>query len=155
MNRVKLAAAYTAGAYLVDVVLRREIAAREARAYADSVNKPMLNVGAGAPGTALFGSTLYGDVNMDLGAPRVPCRPGVICHGDAHKLPFEDREFGSLLASHVLEHLDRPDRALAEWQRVADRLWVITPSWWAPHTWLHPGHRWYFAGDGSKLALWK
>jgi len=42
-------------------------------------------------------------------------------------------------------------KAFDEWTRViggdTNALFIITPYWWAPHTWLHPGHLFY-ATDG-------
>lgn len=149
------AVAYSGMAYLIDVPLRRAIAAAAARKYADSRNLPLLNVGAGTGKTALFGATLYGDVNTDLsGHKDVPHgTPGVVTYADAQDLhDFADGQFGAVLASHVLEHLPDPQRAVSEWLRVSggdhNALFIVTPSWWAPHTWLHPGHLWYF-GDAA------
>ena len=155
------AALYAAGAYVVDVPVRRRSAATAARDYAAARGKPLLNVGAGTGNSALFGSTLYGDVNVDLcGRTDVPHGPTVVTAADATALPFPDGYFGAVLASHVLEHLPDPDAALREWLRVVggDRgaLFVVTPSWWAPHTWLHRGHLWYFSdgkGGGMRTKL--
>ncbi len=145
-----------AGVYIVDVPLRRASAAARARAYANARGLPLLNVGAGTGETALFGSTLYGDVNTDLNGRRdVPHgTPGVVTYANAEDLSaFRDGSFGAVLASHILEHLPNPDRAIAEWLRVVGgdpaALFIVTPSWWAPHTWLHAGHLWYFPdGEG-------
>jgi len=66
---------------------------------------------------------------------------------------FRDGSIGAVLASHVLEHVPDPELALSEWRRVTGdsaAVVVVTPSWWAPHTWLHPGHRWYFAGGEGR-----
>jgi SAM-dependent methyltransferase len=50
----------------------------------------------------------------------------VVAEGD--DLPFPDGAFDFVLASHVLEHLPDPIRALREWQRVARRyLFVVLP----------------------------
>lgn len=144
--------------YLLDVPLRRAQAARAARAYADARGKPLLNVGAGTGKTALFGSTLYGDVNLDLGAPRgVSDGPDRVSWGDAQDLSrFPAGAFGAVLASHVLEHLSDPASALREWLRVVGgdpgALFIVTPAWWAPHTWVHPGHRWYFPDHQGCLS---
>ena len=150
----KLAAA-VALSYVVDVPVRRAVAASAARRYADLRGLPLLNVGAGTGKSALFGSTLYGDVNVDLyGRTDVPHgTPGVVTYADAHDLSaFRTGQFGAVLASHVLEHLEDPQAALGEWQRVtggdAGALFIVTPSWWAPHTWMHAGHLWYFP-DGK------
>lgn len=140
-----------AATYVVDVPLRRSSAAARARAYARARGLPLLNVGAGTGRTAMFGATLYGDVNVDLGGRRdVPHgTPGVVTYADAQDLSdFKTGQFGAVLASHILEHLPDPARALREWLRVVGgdqkALFIVTPSWWAPHTWLHAGHLWYF-----------
>jgi SAM-dependent methyltransferase len=151
-------AAGLAATYVADVPLRRVVAARQARAYAKARGLPLLNVGAGTGRTALFGATLYGDVNVDLGGRRdVPHgTPDVVTYADAQDLrDFRTGQFGAVLASHILEHLPDPQRAVSEWLRVVggDRgaLFIVTPSWWAPHTWLHAGHLWYFP-DGQGCA---
>lgn len=152
------AALYTAAAYVLDVPVRRALAARRARAYADAKGLPLLNVGAGTGRSAWFGETLYGDVNVDLfGRKDVPPgAPGTVTYADAHDLgAFKTGQFGAVLASHVLEHLESPMVALREWRRVTGNdpgaLFIVTPSWWAPHTLLHPGHLWYFS-DGAGCA---
>lgn len=149
------AALYTAAAYVIDVPIRRALAARRARAYADAKGLPLLNVGAGTSRSALFGRTLYGDVNVDLYGRKDVSHgtPGEVTYADVQDLgAFKDGQFGAVLASHVLEHLPSPMKALREWVRVTGRdpgaLFIVTPSWWAPHTLLHPQHRWYFA-DGQ------
>lgn len=145
---IKTALGYVASAYIKDVVVRPRQVASLARSYCDRVGKPLLNIGAGTASTslrtALLGPTLWGDVNVDNAAPRdVPHGPKRVSFADAYQLPWADHLFGAVIASHVLEHLARPDLALIEWRRVADKVFVVVPPWWAPHTWLHPGHRWY------------
>ncbi|HEX8387081.1 MAG TPA: class I SAM-dependent methyltransferase, partial [Rubricoccaceae bacterium] len=41
--------------------------------------------------------------------------------GSVYALPYADRQFDLVLCSEVLEHLDRPEEALAELKRVARR----------------------------------
>jgi len=38
--------------------------------------------------------------------------------GDGHDLPLRDASVGSIVCSHVLEHVARPDRVIAEMHRV-------------------------------------
>ncbi len=150
-----LALGWAGVAYVADVLVRPMEVAEQARAFARSTGKPLLNVGAGTPGTslrsALLGPTLWGDVNVDIAAPRdVPHGPGAVSYGDAERLPFADKQFGAVIASHVVEHTERPALVLAELERVADRSFVIVPRWWAAHTWAHPGHRWFITDAGAQ-----
>lgn len=46
--------------------------------------------------------------------------------GSVYALPFDDDAFDLVLCSEVLEHLDRPDEALAELRRVARRHVAVT-----------------------------
>jgi len=158
---IEVIAAYSAATYLADVVCRPNAIAKVARAAARSKGKPLLNVGAGTPSSslrvALFGDTSWGDINVDLAATR-QWRPGLtsgVFYGDVHSLPFPDGMFGAAIASHVIEHVDDPQKALKELCRVADVVFVVWPAWWAPHTWLHPGHQWYRRPDGSHARLWR
>lgn len=143
--------------YFLDVPVRRTMAAKAARQFADYKGKPLLNIGAGTNGTALFGSTAHlGDVNVDLAGRRdLPHGTrGAVTYADAMDLrDFPDGVFGAVLASHILEHLSNPRRAIAEFMRVVGHdpggLFIVTPSWWAPvHTFGHPHHFWFFA-DGA------
>jgi len=109
----------------------RSRALREAYSYARRVKKRVLNAGCGS-------LPPYGDVNLDITPLPVPN----FVLGNIEDMPFEDKEFGACVASHVLEHVDDPKRALEECHRVADRVWIIAPPWWDAGTWLTPTHRW-------------
>jgi len=145
-------AAYTLTAYVWDVLIVSALVARRARRAADAAGLPLLNVGAGTPRSSLralcFGPTLWGDVNVDLAAPRsVAHGSDRVSYGDAEALPFATGAFGAVICAHVLEHVRDPDAAICEAHRVARHVFFVVPSWWAPHTWLHPGHRWFFTRD--------
>jgi len=71
-------------------------------------------------------------VGVDIGA-ELRDNPNVAdpVHGDVQRLPFADASFDAALASHVMEHLSRPDEALAEIARVlrsGGRLLLLTPN---------------------------
>jgi hypothetical protein len=145
---LKAALGYVAGAYVNDALVRPKQIAGLARGYCDRVGKPLLNLGAGMPETSLraliFGSSLYGDVNLDKSAPRIPHGPDRVSYGDPCNLrDWSDRHFGAVIACNILEQLERPDAALTEWRRVADRVFVVVPKWWSPSTWLNFSNRWY------------
>jgi ubiquinone/menaquinone biosynthesis C-methylase UbiE len=152
------AGAWTAGSYAYDVILRSWAAAMYCRALSRRLGKPFLNVGAGTRRSsfraALLGPATYGDVNVDIAAETDHQGPGTVTHGSIYNLDFPDKHFGVALAAHVLEHLERPDDALRELERVADQVVIVTPRWWAPHTWLHPGHRWFISSTGGLFPLW-
>ncbi|MFH2074044.1 MAG: methyltransferase domain-containing protein [Pseudomonadota bacterium] len=151
---------WIAGTYIADVILRPYVIAGYARELARQLGKPLLNVGAGTRTSslrcALLGPTTWGDVNLDVAAVGTRPGPGSVSAGDIMAIPYPDRHFGVAIASHVLEHLERPDLAMNELHRVADYVIVILPRWWAFHTWAHPGHRWFIdqAGHGYKLWGW-
>ena len=62
---------------------------------------------------------------------------------------FEDKTFSVALLSHVLEHCENPERALAEAQRVADNVVVELPSPLDITAWTTPSHRWVFIGNNK------
>ena len=144
--------------YYLDVVHRPVQIAKLARLRARQRKKPLLNVGAGTPGSslrvAIFGPTQWGDVNCDYAVPPGTQRRGV-CHCDVHRLPWPDRTFGAVIASHTLEHVADPMAATAELARVADEVYVLTPRWWSPVTWLYWDHRWYRDAAGRWHPLWQ
>jgi SAM-dependent methyltransferase len=48
--------------------------------------------------------------------------------GDATKLPFKDKSFDFIIASHILEHMPNPEIFLKEIQRVGKAGYIETPS---------------------------
>ena len=152
-------AGFAIGAYLVDVFIRPHIIAKNAVYEAKSRRKPVLNVGAGTPDSSLraklIGPTLWGDVNMDIASKEKTCTPDNVCYGDINDIPYPDKYFGAVIASHVIEHVNDPDKALSEMHRVANKVYAIVPKWWAPHTWLYPDHKWFISPNGGKIPLWK
>jgi len=111
---------------------------RRARKLANCARKPLLNVGCKSVYTE------SSDINLDIvrrSAPR-------FVRGDIQNLAmFDDKEFGAVYASHVLEHVKDPDAALKELHRVSENVFIITPLPIWPWTWLHPGHKWIMWGS--------
>lgn len=160
MNPVlAFAGLYGAGAYVLDVMERPDRAFQQARVAADRRARPLLNIGAGTPGSSLRSAIearpLPGDVNLDISGSG-PHGPRTVSYGDVQDLSdWPDGHFGAAVASHVLEHVEDPMAAAAELRRVTDGpVYVLSPRSWAPHTWLHPGHRYAIAADGRLSALY-
>ncbi len=153
---------HTIPAYVYDVIYRPAVIAQKAHAYAAKKGKPVINVGAGTPQSSLrvrlFGPQLYGDINCDLNG-KAQCTPKGVCQCDIMNLKFPNKYFGAAIASHVIEHVPDPQKAVRELMRVADAVYIIVPLWWAPHTWLYTDHKWYVKeidkkGNLKMLKLW-
>lgn len=114
---------------------------RHARQLADEAGKPLLNVG--CPSTNPMWHPC-GDVCLDLDPGRLlRCTADRPLRADIRAIPYPDKHFGAATCFHVLEHLPTvadAEAALAELHRVADRVFVLSPSRWSPTAWLNPGH---------------
>ena len=58
--------------------------------------------------------------------PLVSDRPTILAMGE--KLPFKDKAFDFVIASHVLEHTASPEKFLAELERVSHAGYIETPD---------------------------
>lgn len=113
-----------------------------ARAAADALNKPMLNVGCGV---THFLSHPCGDYCIDANPKRlVGCQARHSIVADVRNLSrFSDKQFGSALCSHVLEHLPTvadAEQAVSELHRVAHHVYILSPSRLLVVAWAHPEH---------------
>lgn len=59
-----------------------------------------------------------------------------VVFGDASRMPFKDKAFDFVIASHILEHMAEPDNFLKELQRVGKAGYIETPN--ALFERLHP-----------------
>jgi hypothetical protein len=110
---------------------------QQAKEVAEKNGKPLLNAGCGSAYTELC------DVNLDIDKQTVPN----FVVGDIQDLRmFGNKQFGAAYASHVIEHVEKPEAALRELSRVADEVFVITPLPIWPSAWLDPDHKWIFWG---------
>jgi len=137
-----------AGVQITEINERRQIY-NQARVYADSIEKPLLVVGA-----PKFGfNHPCGDVTID-NWEHVP----TYCSyelADVRNIPYPDGYFGAAYISHVVEHLPTIEdafKALDELERVADRVFVVSPHKYSIAAWLHPNHSlWVTSMDDSYL----
>lgn len=134
-------------AYANHVLLKPAQVAALARSYADRARKPMLTFVA-PPGTTLKSfvrrSLAVGDVNLHPAGLSRSAGPGQIGRGSPYQIPVRPRSFACVFSCDTLEHLDRPDLALLEWHRVADKVFLVVPPWWTPEAWLS---QWYIDSD--------
>jgi len=128
---------------------RRQIF-NQARDYADSIGKPLLVVG-----TPKWGfNHPCGDVTIDI-------QPGLgrFCEveiADVRDIPYPDNSFGAAYCSHVLEHLNTIEdafQALDELERVADRVFTVSPHKTSLMAQLYPCHHLWVTPSGDGYIL--
>lgn len=94
------------------------------------VPKSALVLEVGSGGSPYFRSNVlidaYEETRERHWAPFVKDRPSVLGVGEA--LPFKDKAFDFVIASHVLEHSADPEHFLLEMQRVAKAGYIETPD---------------------------
>ncbi len=104
--------------------------------------------------------------DLDLGAghlgragipfKEVDGKPVYTC--SIEKTPFGDKEFDFVYTSHVLEHVDSPERACAEIQRIGKRGYIETPTL-GKDIFLNTGkisnHRWYLVKFNNTLHFFE
>ena len=85
--------------------------------------------------------------------PLVKDRPTVF--GFAEKLPFADKSFDFIIASHVLEHSHDPVRFLSELQRVAKAGYIEVPDAFMERLNPYRDHRLEIAESEGRLIITK
>ena len=138
------------GAYAARDLLHVTITKAAAFEYARQLNngKGIINLGAGPHRTY--------QAQVIAEAPEILANIDIVPDGiprflqldiETAPLPFGDKQFGCALLSHVLEHLDNWQFALAEACRVADNVVVVLPHPGYFSGWLWPEHRQHFSRD--------
>ena len=64
-----------------------------------------------------------------------------IVHADAEDLPFGDGEFGFVWCSELLEHVDHPEKVIAEAKRVGRHGVILFSTPLNPNFRLDPDHK--------------
>jgi len=131
---------------------------KSAKAFALARDKPMLVAG-GPWGTKRIRHLLKvpahgnGDVCFDINYCAIEGHPcGLIA--DVAYIPFADKSFGAAFASHLLEHLpstDKAGKALAELNRVADAVFIVSPPRQSIGGWLTADHHLWVWQKGNKI----
>ena len=126
-----------------------------ASAYAVERNKPLLIAG-GPWGNKRIRHWLKmpahgdGDVCIDMDSCAIGSHPYGVVANVTH-LPFSDKSFGAVFASHLLEHLPTTDdakMALTELNRIADAVFIVYPTRQSLASWITSGHHlWIWQKD--------
>jgi hypothetical protein len=130
----------------IEVKERRQVF-KQARDYADSAGKPLLVVGS----PKFRFNHPCGDVTIDISPEMAKFCNGLVA--DIREIPYPDGHFGAAFASHVVEHLATIEDAKAafdEMERVADKVFIVSPHKSSLMAWIIPGHHLWVtpSGDG-------
>lgn len=80
--------------------------------------------------------------------------PVPLVQGDIEHLPFHNKAFDFVIASHILEHVDRPDQACRELSRVARRGYIETPHEFQERLiGGNPAHKWFVSERDGRLIF--
>jgi hypothetical protein len=94
----------------------------------------------------------YGDVCLDIDQRALGDHPKGVVANVTH-IPFADKSFGAVFASHLLEHLptvEAASQALSELNRVAEAVFIVCPSRQSLVGWLIPDHHlWVWQKNGT------
>jgi SAM-dependent methyltransferase len=75
--------------------------------------------------------------------------------GLCESLPFKDKSFDFIIASHVLEHTDNPEKFLTELMRVGKAGYIETPEGWFEKMCAFTYHRLEVSAHNEKLFIRK
>ena len=93
-----------------------------------------------------------GDVCLDIDRRAFDGHPRAVVASVTH-IPFADKCFGAVFASHLLEHLptvDAASQALDELNRVSEAVYIVYPSRQSFAGWLVPDHHlWVWQKDST------
>ncbi len=78
-------------------------------------------------------------------------RPFVVA--DVASLPFKDKSFNYVIASHILEHVDDPVAVAAELMRVAEAGYIETPSELSERLFGWSFHKWMVHREDDTLVM--
>jgi hypothetical protein len=79
--------------------------------------------------------------------------PKRFVQADACRMPFPDKTFDYIIASHVAEHTDRPEQFCDELMRVGKKGYVETPGKWGEKALCEHVHRWYVTSKNHRLLF--
>lgn len=121
------------------------------------VKKSDLVLEVGSGGSPYFRSNILCDAYLNTGergyVPLISDRPTVLAF--AENLPFKDNSFDFVIASHVLEHSENPEKFLVELQRVAKAGYIEVPDAFMERLTNYKAHRLEISEDGDTLVIRK
>lgn len=74
-------------------------------------------------------------------------------NADVENLPFKDKVFDFVFCSHLLEHVENPDKAISELTRVAKKGYIEVPNAILELLQPFPPHLWFCMYDNNTLIF--
>ena len=111
-----------------------------ARQEANRLNRPLVNYGCQTSEPYISQS----DLNLDIIPRNVPNFELIPPDG---RILLPDNS-AVIFASHVLEHVNDPDKVLKDMTRVGPT-YIALPKWWNIQNWISPSHKWLFTKYGT------
>ena len=84
----------------------------------------------------------YTDTNYHRSGDIKVLKNQTFMEADGEQLPFKDKEFDYVICCQVLEHVENPEKFLAEQFRVAKRGFMETPSLLGEYLFPRESHKW-------------
>ncbi|MEP6749405.1 MAG: methyltransferase domain-containing protein [Bacteroidota bacterium] len=84
----------------------------------------------------------YTDTNYHRSGDIKVLKNQTFLQADGENLPFKDKEFDYVICCQVLEHVENPEKFLAEQFRVAKRGFMETPSLLGEYLFPRESHKW-------------
>lgn len=84
----------------------------------------------------------YTDTNYHRSGDIKVLKNQTFLQADGENLPFKDKEFDYVICCQVLEHVENPEKFLAEQFRVAKRGFMETPSLLGEYFFPRASHKW-------------
>lgn len=147
------------GKVLIGEEINRNQKYGEAEAFAKYRGKPFLVVGGPygvSPLRHLFHFKAHGCGDLCLDIDARACQGCKMVVADIRDIPFSDKYFGAAFASHVIEHLPTEsdaEQAVHELYRVADDVWIVSPSKQSIMAWLASGHHLWISQDHKGVFI--
>ncbi len=102
----------------------------------------ILSVGCGK--NKKYPQSTLGDVNLDICLPTSKVKNFILA--DVMHIPFKNKVFDSVLASHIIEHLPDPRALISECTRVGLSVELRFPHWASASAYCDPSHKWVWFG---------
>jgi len=117
--------------------------------FKDNKNWKILDIGCG------YSANEYADVIADVQDLSSHYKERKFVRINEKKLPFKDKEFDFVIASHVIEHVENFEFFIKELERISDKGYIELPTRFADNLIFEnkKDHIWWFVFDDVKNQL--